>query len=731
MEQKNVLARITLLSALILFLEMLLIRWIGTEVRIFAYLQNGVLVAAFLGLGMGARNARGRVRMLPAAICLAVIGFIIRDPFDWGIAETLTQSLIAFEDSVVWGRVSGHAGDDGLARWIAIAFTLAATIVVLGAVAWIFHPLGQLLGRWIDAYPRAIAAYTANIAGSIAGIALFDAATIAATPPWMWLVVAGVAFAVATRNAEDPKPARIAAALLALALPIVAYNPGDIIQTTWSPYQPGNSIQTTWSPYQKLELSAGTRMTTDGQLRASCGEVIQVNNTGYQAMVNLDPEHWARNPQDYPPQLIRSSRFIYPYQIVGKHDRVLVVGAGAGNDAAAALLAGASYVHAVEIDPVIYAWGRDRHPNHPYNSPKVDVTIDDTRAFFRRHEGRYDIIWFGLLDSHTSPSAYTNVRLDHFIYTRESFADMKRLLSPDGVVVLYFWAQTPWITDRLTGLLAETFGAPPLTATFTPPTLCLGWGGMMLIAGSPQTLQRIASRAAAAGPLDPPLQVSERFANPTKLTTDDWPYLYLRGPSIPTYHLIVAIAALIIGLALRRHLFRPGEALEMPMLLLGAGFMLLEVAGVSRAALLFGTTWTVNAYVIAAILSMTLLANYIASRAKVNPLGWPFAGLAIAIVALALVPISWLAELPIAARIAVGGAFLALPVLFSGFIFVTLWARSPRKDLAIGSNLLGALVGGIASMLTMLLGFRALTLLTLAVYLMALYVARRAPAASQ
>ena len=52
------------------------------------------------------------------------------------------------------------------------------------------------------------------------------------------------------------------------------------------------------------------------------------------------------------------------------------------------------------------------------------MTIDDARAFFRRDEGRYDIVWFGLLDSHTNPSAYTNVRLDHFIYTRESFADM-------------------------------------------------------------------------------------------------------------------------------------------------------------------------------------------------------------------------------------------------------------------------------------------------------------------
>lgn len=38
---------IFLISVLGLFLEMLLIRWIGTEVRIFAYLQNTILVVVF------------------------------------------------------------------------------------------------------------------------------------------------------------------------------------------------------------------------------------------------------------------------------------------------------------------------------------------------------------------------------------------------------------------------------------------------------------------------------------------------------------------------------------------------------------------------------------------------------------------------------------------------------------------------------------------------------------
>src|SRR5205085_8820162 len=104
---KRPLLVIALLSALILFVEMLLIRWIGTEVRIFAYLQNGVLVAAFLGLGLGARSARDPVRILPAAACFAAVALVIRDPFDWRIAENLTQALIAFEDSVVWERVAG------------------------------------------------------------------------------------------------------------------------------------------------------------------------------------------------------------------------------------------------------------------------------------------------------------------------------------------------------------------------------------------------------------------------------------------------------------------------------------------------------------------------------------------------------------------------------------------------------------------------------------------------
>ena len=49
-------------SFLSLFLEVLLIRWCGAEIRILAYLKNLTLLGCFLGLGLGyAASSRRRL----------------------------------------------------------------------------------------------------------------------------------------------------------------------------------------------------------------------------------------------------------------------------------------------------------------------------------------------------------------------------------------------------------------------------------------------------------------------------------------------------------------------------------------------------------------------------------------------------------------------------------------------------------------------------------------------
>jgi len=73
---------IFLISVLGLFLEMLLIRWIGTEVRIFAYLQNTILVVCFLGLGLGCFTSRQPISLRATLTPLAFLVLLLAIPVD-------------------------------------------------------------------------------------------------------------------------------------------------------------------------------------------------------------------------------------------------------------------------------------------------------------------------------------------------------------------------------------------------------------------------------------------------------------------------------------------------------------------------------------------------------------------------------------------------------------------------------------------------------------------------
>src|SRR5262245_32477954 len=62
-----------LVSTLGLFLELMLIRWIGTEIRIFAYLQNTVLVVCFMGLGLGCLRCRDSLPIRGSLLTLLLL----------------------------------------------------------------------------------------------------------------------------------------------------------------------------------------------------------------------------------------------------------------------------------------------------------------------------------------------------------------------------------------------------------------------------------------------------------------------------------------------------------------------------------------------------------------------------------------------------------------------------------------------------------------------------------
>src|SRR5437868_4354827 len=85
---------LALVSFLSLFLEMLMIRWVSSEIRVFAYLKNFVLVACFLGFGLGCYLCRRRVNLVAGLLPLVAVALLVKSP--WEDLRVLVTTLHAF-----------------------------------------------------------------------------------------------------------------------------------------------------------------------------------------------------------------------------------------------------------------------------------------------------------------------------------------------------------------------------------------------------------------------------------------------------------------------------------------------------------------------------------------------------------------------------------------------------------------------------------------------------------
>jgi predicted RNA methylase len=719
-----------LISVLGLFLELLLIRWVTTEIRIFAYLQNTVLVVCFLGLGMGCWDSRRRPFVLRELLLpLVLLVGLLAIPTTRVVLGEISTLLSGFSDLVIWSPTSAGGG-----RYVSPLLGLILTFGIMLLLWEIFVPVGRLLGKLLDDHPNTIKAYSVNVAGSLVGIWLFVAASALYLPPvgWFALFAAGCLFFLGAGGKSKAVDAGLLVGIVVLSA-VAAYEPG------WH--------EARWTPYQKLAVRDIDSSAVAGEnafaqrLRGERGgghldigrTYIAVNNTGYQATVDLRPETVAADPQRFPPEQRGYSQYDLPARLHPHPKSILIVGAGSGNDAAGALRNGAERVVAVEIDPGIIEFGRQLHPEQPYSDPRVTVVNDDARSYFATCTETFDVIAFGLLDSHTT-TAMTNARLDHYVYTVESLTHAKKLLNPGGVAVLSFEAQKPYIADRMGTALQQVFGHKPVA--FRVPANGYGWGGVVFVCGESEEAvrQRIADQPQLAS-----LIAGWQEANPIEmpgtapLTTDDWPYVYLEKPTIPVlYFLLALVLALLFARGVSRlgaaDTLRAWDARSWHFFFLGAAFMLLEVQNISKAAVVLGNTWTVNAVIISGILLMILLANLVVAKFPKIPLAPVFALLVGSCIGLYFLDLSRFAFLPYPTKAAVVGLLTSLPMLFSGVVFIRSFAGTERKDTALGANLMGSLVGGLLQSVTFVTGIKALLLIVAALYLAAVLTRPRAKA---
>jgi len=324
------------------------------------------------------------------------------------------------------------------------------------------------------------------------------------------------------------------------------------------------------------------------------------------------------------------------------------------------------------------------------------------------------MILFGLLDSHSQFTDYANMRIDNFVYTEQSFREAREHLSPNGVVVLKFQVDHPWLAARLAGMLRRTFGKSPLV--FLARSHYATSGTCFVVSAGDRVEQALAADPRLARFVqEHAVQIEDRAV---PATTDDWPYLYQEGHWIPRTYYSVGLLVILIAIALYLQI---GEARRPPSLFffsMGAGFLLLETQVISRLALFFGTIWQVNGIVISTLLIALLAANWIVDRSKTAPSRlWTWSALMGGLALAYFFPFDRIGSPTTGGIVAV--FVFSVPVLFAGILFSSEFRSVPSPSAALGANMLGAVAGGLLENLSLLFGMHALLLVAIAVYALA------------
>jgi SAM-dependent methyltransferase len=643
-------ARLISISFLLLFVQLALIRWVGSNVLHLSYFSNFVLLGSFLGIGIGFLRGTSRRDLFPwAALALtALVAFVRFFPVDVRVEG----------DNLIFFTIDGLASS-GPPQWVTLP-------VIFLAVATATAFLAQGNARYFARF-EPLTAYRLDILGAIGGIVAFSVVSILGAPPVVWGLVVALGLVVLTPLRRVADVARTVAPLVVLVGLLGAES---------------LAAGTSWSPYYKVEVEeAGV-------------PIISVNGVPHQIIFEAQTGLFYDTVYD---QL--------PDRELG---RVLIVGAGSGNDVATALAMGAEKVDAVEIDPRLAQLGRERHPDRPYQDDRTEVIVDDGRAFLERTDRTYDLILFALPDSITLVSGQSSLRLESFLFTVEAIESARDRLSPGGAFAMYNYYREPWLRDRLAGTVAEVFGSTPCMES---PD-----GSLTIIVASADddALRCTGSWVAVTDPVPEP-------------ATDDRPFPYLLGRSLPGFYL--ATIGLILAVSYLAVRTTSGPLRQMTpyrdLFFMGAAFLLLETKHVVQFSLLFGTTWFVNALVFAGVLLSVLAAIEVAQRWQPRASARLYLALLVALVVAFLVPGSALLQLPVVPRFVVAVSLAFAPIFIANLLFASRFRNVDNSTSAFGANLLGAMVGGLMEYGALVVGYRALLVLVAVLYGAAFLSGRR------
>jgi hypothetical protein len=356
----------------------------------------------------------------------------------------------------------------------------------------------------------------------------------------------------------------------------------------------------------------------------------------------------------------------------------------------------------------------------------VTVVNDDARHFLRTTTKKYDLVVFALIDSLTLQSSFSGVRLESYMFTEESFRAVRDRLAPDGLLVIYNYFRERWLVDRLANTAAVAFGQEPRVHVHEARAylgVLMAGPRLATLKSDPQVPDRVTAFGQSHAPS--PARIHQRDPG-VEPATDDWPFLYLQNRHLPRHYgmallLILVVSTVVVMWTLRGQAGR----WSWQFFLLGAGFMLLETKAIIQFALLWGSTWVVASLAIVSVLAMALVANFIVSRIEVTR-PWLVGAILLALLAANYaIPIGRIGFESRAAESVFYAVLMFSPILCAGLLFGSAVKRSTSLSRDYGTNLLGAMVGGVGEYLSLMTGFSVLLLLVALCYVGALAARQR------
>jgi SAM-dependent methyltransferase len=549
---------------------------------------------------------------------------------------------------------------------------LALPVVFLLVAATLAGP-AEVVGRCFGRL-EPLTAYRYDLVGSLIGIGLFTLLSFLGAPSLVWGTLMGVALVVLAIG----RPAKLLATGSAIVIAFMLLTETLTAGVSWSPYYKISTHPSSFGPGALSIWANGVPHQTMAKATWRLTHMSQQYGTPYERLPNVHL------------------------------DNVLVVGAGSGSDVAIALSKGARHVDAVEIDPRILQLGKSFNPDHVYQDPRVTAHVNDGRAFLERTSTKYDLILFALPDSLALVSGASQIRLESFLFTEEALRSAADHLKPDGGFAMYNYYRQNWLIDRLAGTAQQAFGHVPCVDNFAEHQAVV-------------TVAKVESNQACASSYRPTTAV-------VAPATDDAPFLYFKGGSIPSLYLWTLGGIVLLSLVLVRAVGGPLRSMRpyLDLFFMGAAFLLLETKNVATFALLFGTTWLVNAMVFAGVLVTVLAAVETTRRVRTPPLRIVY-GAVLAALALAwVVRPDWLLTLPLLPRLLSATVLAFLPIFMANVAFAKRFATTSDSQEAFGVNLLGAIVGGCLEYAALLTGYANLLVVVALLYLVAFLLLPRA-----